>query len=601
MPADPIGFLTSAEVEDLIAGELWDATGIPGAAYGIVFLRGELELGIPGIAALTLAGTLDPDTGEDRPAIVAFDFKFPAPSPSPQPEDPELEMNFLFDAGLSANLFGGTQNIGIANGAFHATVDFDTVHVDPVLGFEVPNLEIWGAAILQVDLSFLESVGLFATGEALLRINTTDTFLTEDLTAIDGTTIIELPENSFALRVDGEIDFRVLGVELYTITGIFVMEFSPDQGFNVAIFGVDDVTGEIEAAALRYGPDSFTLFEAQVQGLIAIRETGIAASLLMSFDAGSPLSLIRMEGLALFVLNTIEEDVTFNIPGGASAPNGPTGLSLTIPKALPADPIGFLTSAEVDDLIAGELWDATGIPGAAYGIVFLRGELELGIPGIAALTLAGTLDPDTGEDRPAIVAFDFKFPAPSPSPQPEDPELEMNFLFDAGLSANLFGSTQNIGIANGAFHATVDFDTVHVDPVLGFEVPNVEIWGAAIVVIDASFLESVGLFVHAGKPCLRINTTDTFLTEDLTDINGDPITIELLENSFALRVDGEIDFRVLGVELYTITGIFVMEFSPDQGFNVAIFGIDDLLERSKPPRSATGPTASRFSRPRCRA
>ena len=288
MPADPIGFLTSAEVEDLIAGELWDATGIPGAAYGIVFLRGELELGIPGIAALTLAGTLDPDTGEDRPAIVAFDFKFPAPSPSPQPEDPELEMNFLFDAGLSANLFGGTQNIGIANGAFHATVDFDTVHVDPVLGFEVPNLEIWGAAILQVDLSFLESVGLFATGEALLRINTTDTFLTEDLTAIDGTTIIELPENSFALRVDGEIDFRVLGVELYTITGIFVMEFSPDQGFNVAIFGVDDVTGEIEAAALRYGPDSFTLFEAQVQGLIAIRETGIAASLLMSFDAGSP-------------------------------------------------------------------------------------------------------------------------------------------------------------------------------------------------------------------------------------------------------------------------------------------------------------------------
>ena len=95
-----------------------------------------------------------------------------------------------------------------------------------------------------------------------------------------------------------------------------------------------------------------------MQGLIAIRETGIAASLLMSFERGAiPLSLIRMEGLALFALNTIEEDVTFNIPGGASAPNGPTGQSLTIPRALPADPFGFLTSAEVDDLIAGELWD----------------------------------------------------------------------------------------------------------------------------------------------------------------------------------------------------------------------------------------------------
>ena len=94
--------------------------------------------------------------------------------------------------------------------------------------------------------------------------------MTEELTDVVGTTVIELPERSFALRVDGEIDFRVLGVDLFTIGGIFVMEFSPDQGFNIAIFGIDDVTGEIEAAALRYGPDSFTLFEAQVQGLMAM-------------------------------------------------------------------------------------------------------------------------------------------------------------------------------------------------------------------------------------------------------------------------------------------------------------------------------------------
>ena len=106
---------------------------------------------------------------------------------------------------------------------------------------------------------------------------------------------------------------------------------------------------------------------------------------------------------------------------------------------------------------------------------------------------------------------------------------------------------------------------------------------------------------------MRFNSTDAPEDEDLTDIFGDPLIIELPENSFVLRLDGGIDFRIGTSELFTIGGIFVMEFSPD-GFNVAIFdevlineGTPDEELGSKPPRSATGPTASRFSRPRCRA
>ena len=292
-------------------------------------------------------------------------------------------MNFQFDAGLSANLFGSTQNIGIANGAFHATVDFDTVHVDPVLGFEVPNLEIWGAAILQVDLSFLESVGLFATGEALLRINTTDTFLTEDLTDINGDPItIELPENSFALRVDGSIDFEILGTSAFLISGIFVMEFSPDQGFNIAIFDIDENdNNKIIPARLTLGPPSSPLLQTDVQGFLAIRNDGFAASLILNLEQDL-FGLANIDAAAVFIVNTTGKKVSFQIPGDGTDPNRPTGLFLTIPKAAPLNPSEILgdpgpeRDPKFDALLTGNPVWRQGTPGA-YGIVFLRGAFEL--------------------------------------------------------------------------------------------------------------------------------------------------------------------------------------------------------------------------------
>ena len=409
-----------------------------------ITLEGGIDLNIPFVTTLTLEG------------MASLDFTILGAG---VPED--VRIDFSFDASLSETNFG---NIGFANGAFHTTIDFD-----PVLNLQPPDVEVWGAAIVAINPSFLEPAGLFVTAEGLLRFNTSDDPKDEDLTDIFGDPlIIELPGNSFTLRLDGGIDFRIGTNEFFTIGGIFVLDFSPD-GFNIAIFDevlINEGTPEEEltigAATLRFGLVEFPLFEVNVQGFLAIRETGIAASLILGLDAGIG-DFFKLQGDAVFVVNTTGEEVIFDVPGGASVPNGPTGLSLTIPQALPPDPPTFFEDVTLEGLIDGTVWDATGIPGIPYGIVFLRGSVGLNIPGVTELSFAGE------------TSFHFVYP---PSPNPEDPELVLDFLFGA---FNLV----DIGVISGAFHVSFDFDPFF----FGFELPNIDVWGAAIVDTDPSFLE----------------------------------------------------------------------------------------------------------------
>jgi len=334
-----------------------------------ISVNGGIDLNIPFVTTITLEGSAQ------------LDFTIGT-------GDIDARIDLAFDAALSESNVG---TIARANGAFHVTVDANLfVDAGGDAGIMLPKVEVWGAAILDTDFGFLESIGLFANAEGLLRINSSeDAKPDEVLKAVGGSDLrVALPAESFALRLDGGIDFRIdfdgdrtfaESESVFQVGGIFVLEFSAEQGFNVAIF--DERDNVVVPAGLTLGPKNSPLLEFGVLGFMAIRRKGIAADLVLTANASLPLDLASIDATAVFIVNTTGEEVVFEIAGGAPDPNRPTGLSLTIPDAAPANPSGILdrsqAGAGLDALITGSpTWDKVPNPGP-YGVAFLAGELKL--------------------------------------------------------------------------------------------------------------------------------------------------------------------------------------------------------------------------------
>ncbi len=328
-----------------------------------ISVEGGVDLNIPLVTTLTLEGStmLDVTVGTG---------------------DVDLRLDLAFDVTLSETNVGA---IGNANGAFHVTIDADLlVAAEGDGSIMLPKVEIWGAAILTTDFGFLEPIGLYADATGLLRINSTDdSTLEETLRDVDNNPIVVgLPADSFALRLDGNVDFRIQDASVFQIIGSFVLEFSPN-GFNVALFS-DNGSGIPQPASLRIGPTGSSLLEFQVLGFLAIRDEGFAADLVLTADASLPLDLATLEGRAVFIVNTTGEAIQFDIPGDGTDPNRPTGLSLTIPAAQPQNPSEILagpgpdgqSGISLDDLITGNPSWTEGASGA-YGVVFVEAKMAL--------------------------------------------------------------------------------------------------------------------------------------------------------------------------------------------------------------------------------
>src|SRR6202008_5054327 len=156
----------------------------------------------------------------------------------------------------------------------------------------------------------------------------------------------------------------------------FVLEFSAEQGFNVAIFR-EGAGGTLQAATLQLGPAGSRLLTFNVLGFLAIRDDGFAANMVLTADASLPLGLASIEATAVLIVATTGEGVQFRIPGGAVDPNR-SGLTVVIPKAGPTNPSGGLASLSLGSLINGRA--GPGNPdqaGAPYGVGFRKGGLEL--------------------------------------------------------------------------------------------------------------------------------------------------------------------------------------------------------------------------------
>ena len=180
--------------------------------------------------------------------------------------------------------------------------------------------------------------------------------------------------------------------------------------------------------------------------------------------------------------------------------------------------------------------------------ITLDGGVDLNIPGINADLEPVTLTTLTLEGKTIL---DFTILGAG---VPEDVKIDLQF--EASLSETNFGT---IGFANGAFHTTIDFDPVFQFPP---ELPDVEIWGCGRLWKSMPVSWNRPASLSPRKACCESIALDSEKpAELLKDVDENVVLVELPANSFALRLDGGIDFRILGEEFFTISGIFVLEFS----------------------------------------
>jgi len=347
---------------------LTDGSDVNG--FGIDF-QGGIDLNVPGLDADLNPITVTTLTLEGETTI-----EFRETSSNPDAKG-GLEVSLDFDATLSESNFVDGE-IASAAGLFKLDVSLtDDDEVEVVIA---------GAAQIGTNLDFLEPVGLFVDASGLLRVNSDDQDTSIELP--DGA-VVDLPADSFALRLDGDVDFHIdfndddtfaASESVFQIGGIFVLEFSLD-GFNVALFDEDNNT--VVPASLTLGPKDRPLLDFGVLGFLAIREDGIAADLVLTAGVFAK-GLASIDATAVFIVNTTEEEVQFEIPGSVTDPNRPAGLSFTIPSAAPADPSAILAGPgpngqpgiDLDDLKTGSPSWTEGAPGA-YGVVFVDSSLNL--------------------------------------------------------------------------------------------------------------------------------------------------------------------------------------------------------------------------------
>jgi Ca2+-binding RTX toxin-like protein len=352
-----------------------------------ISLKGGVDLNIPGIEISSEPPYVTPITLTTLTLEGEIWIEFVVGTDTDSDVKGKLELSLGFEAWLSESEFIDDK-IAWAVGLFQLSV---VVTEGPTSSWDDDEVELIliGAAWLGTEFDFLEPFGLFMNASGLLRINSDDVERSITLTIEDddnGEEDIEitvtLPAQSFAIRLDGSVDFRINfngenGFEseesVFLIEGIIVLEFSGEQGFNVAVFR--EVDGSVGPATLKIGPASSPFLQFDVFGFLAIRSNGVAANFILSLDVDLPGFLAEvadLDGQFVFMLNTTGETITFNIPEGADDRAGPSGFTVEIPRAPPAS----ITEASLNvfDLIAGNAWtldDST--PGIPYVLVLLGG------------------------------------------------------------------------------------------------------------------------------------------------------------------------------------------------------------------------------------
>ena len=520
-----------------------------------IVLEGGVDLNIPGFDASWNPITVTTLTLEGK---VAVEFRVPGPS---VPEDLQIELSFK--VALSETHVG---IIADAAGMFVVTLDVDA----PPEEFIV----IYGAARLTTQLDFLENVGLFMDVSGFLRINSGDQDTSITLLDINNNPVeVALPAQSFALRLSGYIDFRIdfngndefepIEESVFLLEGIFVLEFSAEQGFNVAVFR--EVGESVGPATLKIGPASSPFLQFDVFGFLAIRPLGIAANMILSLDASLPgalASVANLNGQFVFMVNTTFTDVSFTIPGNAAGPNRP-GLTVMIPRAPPES----ITDASLNvfALIAGNAWT---VPASTVG-------------GAYVLIHMGGTHPDTDPDASLTVGafnlrgkFSFLLGATVHTDGSIHLLLEISAEYSLTISAGpmtffSFDGTGFLRFDNSGLVASFSLNQASgVPPSFGFNFGGSSSFDLEINTTGASVDHDNNPSTPAIQPGLRLHITGMLQIGSVLDLSG---TFDLTIDSGEFTIELNAIISVFGttLEVHGFAGIYYGDY-PGFAFKIQL-------------------------------
>ena len=272
----------------------------------------------------------------------------------------ELEIT----AGVASLAIGGTIDLSfIGDLGVSGTVVFFT-------GPEPANIGIAGRLV--IDLNVGNNSGptsIFFSGTAVFEINTTlntqpVNFVNTGVTPATSTTISI--ESGVLVDIEARAGFNLLGTEVFSIDGRFILSISGD-GFAISLSGY----GSDPTASLTLLNDFITF---QTAGLLAINAQGFAAYLSLSANLTLPGGFGGVDGNFLLVINTTGRDIS------------DPGSTTIIPAAGSNDLIAL-----ADRFDRGlSITDAGGFIGAhagagAYFFLLYEGDLDvLGIVNFAA-------------------------------------------------------------------------------------------------------------------------------------------------------------------------------------------------------------------------
>ena len=384
------------------------------------------------------------------------------------------------------------------------------------------GLDIWGAFLVNANLSALENVGIHAGGQLYFELNTTTQPQPVTLHLTSGDVPLTLQPTSFSFYISAGATFDLSGQQVFSISGALAVNLTIDTTATTPTFTLTIFVGE---ASLIIGPANAPLFNYTVNGLIYVDQNGFAAKMTLTY-AGSPLSGFTIGENWLLVMNTTGENISFQIP--SPTPGAPAGSTVAPIMGPDFSSSNVLATISYETMVNGHrtisipdgapptgttnfvTWTAN-TPNA-YIILLGRGSLTVG-----SLSISGTLN--------LVAAY--------------SPVTGLSFALEADAAMNL----------------AVNGTTLFSFNVLGaIQINSSGLVAALTLSRSNGFNTPGGLgFTLSATFTLEINTTGSAVTVVGTSITVQPGALVAARGSLSIpgfSISGEFDLTVSPTNLY---------------------------------------------------
>ena len=276
----------------------------------------------------------------------------------PMPAPTISTFTIMVSGGLELALDGLPAKLAITGSAtFTASTDLTSLdlRVDGTVGLDpIGNLiglaghvhvdlgdspDAYGVFLLNTaQLDKLEQLGIYVSGHAELKFNTTDQDIQDTLQVPDLTSAqippptytanVTLPKASVSLQVEAGADFKKDGTDWFQLDGTLFAYFGDPADAAGKRHPELDLYAD---ATLSIGPKGNSLLDLHANGFVQVTDAGLAASFSLTLMAsGLPQGIELKNDTLSFVLNTTGKDISYSVPS-ISDPTQQSGDTVNIP------------------------------------------------------------------------------------------------------------------------------------------------------------------------------------------------------------------------------------------------------------------------------